>query len=356
MSPVLITELSALASVIDALHQATRVGLDTEFVRVSTFHPKPGLIQLALGDEIVLIDPLAGLDLAPLGQALNGPLCVLHAAQEDYEVLYRLTGHLPSQVFDTQVAYGLLAPTLSASLAVLCERLLERALDKGETRSDWTVRPLSASQCRYAAQDVEVLEALYQRLEQSLREAGRLAWMEEEMASIAARTERVLRDGDLETQVSKFGNAWRLSGRGMSRLVHLVQWREDTARATDRPRKHVLSDQSLFSLAAAGRIDRHHQLVSQHGLTDRQADRHGRALQAVFEAAEEAGELSPPPPPISKSQKEQMRQLQADISARADALHIAPELLVKKRHLVALVTEQGWSPQGWRASVLTGII
>lgn len=356
MSEELITDQAELDQLVGAVAEVSRLGLDTEFVRVSTFYPKPGLIQIALGAQAYLVDPIAGMDVSGLGRVLaSGPLSVLHAAQEDYEVLFRLTGELPAPVFDTQIAYALVAPKISLSLSALAEEVVGQVIAKDETRSDWTKRPLTAAQCRYAKDDVLILDALYHALAERLDQLGRSAWMVEEMERIHRRNQVVLSEGDIETQVNKFGNAWRLSPEGMSRLVHLVKWREDTARLLDRPRKQVLSDQSIFSLASSGRADRHHQLVSQHELTDKQADRFGGQLKALILDAEEAGGMTPPPPPLSKRQKEQLRDRQHQCEEIAKALNMAPEMLVRKRQLVASLDGRGWRPTGWRAEILDGV-
>ena len=351
-----IDQQSQLEVLISAVRNSTTIGLDTEFVRISTFHPKPGLIQIAVDHDAFLIDPLANLDLKAFGHALTGTtVSILHAAQEDYEVLFRLTGSIPSPVFDTQVAYALLNDKTSLSLSGLVAELLGKELSKEQTRSDWTRRPLSEAQYQYAKEDVLVLGPIYEILCRRLEEAGRLDWMREEMQSIQERNATSLVDGDLETQLQKFGNAWRLSPEGMSRLVHLVQWREDAARRVDKPRKHVLSDQSLFSLAAAGRVGRHYQLVSQHGLTNKQADRFGSQLKRVLADALEAGMIAPPPPPLSKRLKGALKERQIKIEAIAEDLGIAPEMLVKKRQLVASLDARQWMPSGWRKPLLEGV-
>ena len=109
-----IDQQAALDDLLAIISEARAITLDTEFVRVSTFHPKPGLIQVGLNSKAFLIDPLVGLNFNQLGDLLRGGTkSILHAAQEDYEVLFRLTGQLPALVFDTQVAYALLNPTIS---------------------------------------------------------------------------------------------------------------------------------------------------------------------------------------------------------------------------------------------------
>jgi ribonuclease D len=351
-----IDQQAALDDLVAIISESPAITLDTEFVRVSTFHPRPGLIQVGLNAKAFLIDPLVGLDLNQLGDLLSGCITsVLHAAQEDYEVLFRLTGQLPGLVFDTQVAYALLNLKISPSLSTLVSELLGREISKQETRSDWTRRPLSEAQCQYAKDDVLVLEPLYEILSEQLEKAGRQDWMQEEMQSIRDRNASILVDGDLETQIYKFGNAWRLSPTGMSRLVHLVKWREKAARRLDRPRKHVLSDQSVFSLATSGDVGRHHQLVGQHGLSDKQADRYGEQLKSVIEHATSVETVEPPPPPLSKHLKNEFKERQTQVEGIARELGIAPEMLLKKRQLVASMDGREWRPTGWRKVVLEDV-
>ncbi|MBU25571.1 MAG: hypothetical protein CMD99_06025 [Gammaproteobacteria bacterium] len=351
-----IDQQAALDDLVAIILESSAIAIDTEFVRVSTFHPKPGLIQVGLQSKAFLIDPLVGLDLHQLGDVLSSRVTsILHAAQEDYEVLFRSTGQLPGLVFDTQVAYALLNAKISPSLSTLASELLGREISKQETRSDWTRRPLSHAQCQYAKDDVLVLEPLYEILSEQLEKAGRLDWMHEEMQSIQERNASILLGGDLETQIYKFGKAWRLSPTGMFRLVQLVKWREEAARRFDRPRKQVLSDQSVFSLAISGDVGRHHHLVSQHGLSDKQADRYGGQLKSLIEHTMGAETVSPPPPPLSRHLKNIFKDRQAQVECIARGLGIAPEMLVKKRQLVASLDGRGWKPLGWRKIVLEDI-
>ena len=351
-----IDQQKTLDLLVDQIEQSSVIGLDTEFVRVSTFHPKPGLIQVAIGPNGYLIDPLADIDLKNFGEILSGrTVSILHAAQEDYEVIYRLTGTIPNSVFDTQIAHALLSPQMSLSLSGLVESVLGKIISKDETRSDWTKRPLTEAQCRYAREDVMVLQPLYEDLHKKLSNCGRLEWMMEEMAFIYERNKKIFDEGDLDTQVAKFGSAWRLSEISMSRLVHLVQWREETARRVERPRKHVLSDQSVFALAQCEELERHHQLISKHGLTEHQAGRFGDQLKKVLANAQDVGGMAPPPMPLSKRLKDDLRECQKVCDAIAVDLGIAPEMLIKKRHLVASLDGRGWRPTGWRAELLDGV-
>jgi len=61
------------------------VALDTEFMRVRTFHAQAALFQVCDGEACYLVDPLAVRDLAPLARLLEAPdvLKVMHSCSED---------------------------------------------------------------------------------------------------------------------------------------------------------------------------------------------------------------------------------------------------------------------------------
>ncbi len=136
----LIDEPEALRRLVAELAGAERYGLDTEFHRERTYFPHLALLQVAWPGGIALVDPLA-VDVAPLAEVLAGPgLAVLHAADQDLEVLERACGRVPSRLFDTQLAAGFIGFS-SPSLSSLVERVLGRRLEKGDQLTDWTRRP-----------------------------------------------------------------------------------------------------------------------------------------------------------------------------------------------------------------------
>lgn len=81
------------------------VALDTEFVRIRSFFPKLGLLQLFDGKKVYLIDPLTISDFTPFIELLKNPniLKVLHACGEDLEVFQHYFNQLPEPMIDTQV-------------------------------------------------------------------------------------------------------------------------------------------------------------------------------------------------------------------------------------------------------------
>jgi ribonuclease D len=230
--------------VLDLLGEPT-YGLDTEFHRERTFYPQLALVQLAWSGGVALLDPLA-VDLAPLAKVLNGPgLALAHAAEQDLEVLDRACGAVPSRLFDTQLAAGFIGMS-SPSLGTLLERLLGRSLAKADRLTDWTRRPLSATQRDYAASDVAHLLDLHQALVAELEALGRLAWAEDECALLLARARR---SSDPEEAWWRLREARSLRSRSRHVAQAVAAWRERRAASLDRPPRLILSDLALISIA-----------------------------------------------------------------------------------------------------------
>lgn len=167
------------------------IALDTEFIRVTTFYPIAGLVQISDGAETYLLDPLLINDWQPLADVFNNQqvVKVLHACNEDLEVFALLVGALPAPLFDTQIAAGYLNIGFSMGYSRLVQQLLEIELPKGETRSDWLQRPLSDLQVLYAAQDTAHLVDVYGALAQQLSEQ-KYAWVIEDGAALVAAAQQ----------------------------------------------------------------------------------------------------------------------------------------------------------------------
>ncbi len=224
------------------------VTVDTEFLRETTYWPKLCLIQAATADEAVLIDPLApGIDLTPFLDLLADPrvLKVFHAARQDIEIFVKLTGQVPANIFDTQIAGSVCGFGDSASYDSLVRAISHVDLDKSSRFTDWSARPLSEKQQRYALADVTHLRDIYIELKRQLDETNRWDWVEDELA--------VLRSVD--TYIVQPEDAWaRLKTkmnrpRDLAALKVLAAWREKRAQDGDQPRSRVLKDDALAELA-----------------------------------------------------------------------------------------------------------
>lgn len=336
------------------------VALDTEFMRVDTFYPMAGLVQVGDGDSAYLIDPLLIRDWSPFAALLEDPAVVkvLHACSEDLEVLLRLTGSLPTPLFDTQLAAAYLNLGFSMGYSRLVQAVLQIDLPKDETRSDWLQRPLTEMQERYAAEDAKHLAELYEALNPRLSD-GKRAWLLEDGAELVAGLRREV-DPDELYREGKL--AWKLSRAQLGVLRDLYAWREREARRRNLPRNRILREHTLWPLArfqpsdlvALARIeDMHPRTVRQDGET---------LLKLIKSAAAQPPEAWPEalPEPLPLEAAALMKRLRAVGQREAERLQIAPELMLRKKVLEALL-KSGYpngpyhlpeSLRGWRRELM----
>ncbi len=224
------------------------LALDTEFLREKTYYAQLCLIQVATPNLVACVDPLRLADLKPLLEVLADPtkIKVLHSAHQDLEILYYLTGSVPGPVFDTQLAAALLGFPDQIGYASLVEELLGLSLDKTHARTDWSRRPLSAAQVRYAADDVRYLAQVYPMIQQQLESRGRREWLDSDFEALLRPERYCMRPEDAWRRVS---GASQLKGRQRAVLKVLAAWRERKAQDLDKPRRWVVADDALLELA-----------------------------------------------------------------------------------------------------------
>ena len=266
---------SALAELVTRIAGTDRLGVDTEADSLHCYREKVCLVQVGLPDADELVDPLAGLDLSPLLDALSRTEIVLHGADFDLRMLYRLGLGAPPRVFDTVIAARLTGAARYGYSALVAEHF-GVTLPKGLQTANWGRRPLPDKLARYARNDTHYLLPLAARLERRLAELGRLAWLEQSCRRAVAAA-RVVRERDPRTE-------WRVRGshtlgpRASAVLRALWHWRENEASTTDRPPFHILSNESLVD--AARRFDRAEE-VSLRGMP---SDRRARFVRAADDA------------------------------------------------------------------------
>lgn len=243
----LIETPEALQAFLDAIAGTDWIALDTEFLREKTYYPQLCLIQAATLDQLACIDPLR-LDIQQLVPLLQdaGITKVFHAASQDMELLYRELGFVPSPVFDTQIAASMLGYGEQVGYANLVKSVLDRDLDKSQTRTDWSRRPLSADQIRYAADDVRHLATLFNRLLHELDTHDRMHWLRPEMDALS---NPALYEPDPEQSWQRVSGVKRLKPKERAVLKSVAAWRERTAQSSNRPRRWVLSDDLLLDIA-----------------------------------------------------------------------------------------------------------
>src|SRR6201996_802513 len=167
----LITESAALAEFCERQKGAAFIAVDTEFMRERTYWPILCLVQVAGPEEAAALDTMAReIELAPLLELLAAEhiLKVFHAARQDIEIFVYLTGSVPKPLFDTQIAAMVCGFGDAVSYETLVAKLARAPLDKSSRYTDWSHRPLSERQIRYALDDVVHLRTVYDKLQQKL--------------------------------------------------------------------------------------------------------------------------------------------------------------------------------------------
>jgi len=244
----LTTSTAALAEFCSRAKTYDFVTVDTEFLRETTYWPRLCLLQAATPDEAILVDPLAdGLSLAPFFELLANAAVtkVFHAARQDIEIFVKLTGTVPQNIFDTQVAASVCGFGDSVSYDNLVRSVTGVELDKSSRFTDWSHRPLTEKQRLYALADVTHLRDIYIKLREQVTSAHRWDWVEDEL--------EILRS--IDTYVVQPENAWeRLKSklsrpRDLAALQTLAAWREKRAQDTDQPRSRILKDDALIEVA-----------------------------------------------------------------------------------------------------------
>ncbi len=239
-------ELQALCA---RLSTAGFITVDTEFMRERTYWAQLCLIQIAGPDEATAIDPLAeDMDLTPLFDLLANPdvLKVFHAARQDIEIFYHLSGKIPTPLFDTQVAAMVCGFGDSVGYETLASRLAGARIDKSSRFSDWSNRPLTERQLAYALADVTHLRVVYDKLSRRMARTGRAHWLAEEMAVLTNPATYQVAPEDAWQRL-KVRNA---NPRFRALLREVAAWREREAQARDVPRGRVLRDEALIEIAA----------------------------------------------------------------------------------------------------------
>ena len=330
--------------------------IDTEFHREKTYFPRLALVQVRARDLTALIDPLA-VDMSLMRPLFEGPdLAVLHAAQQDLDVLTQSIGFVPARIYDTQLAAGFVGYS-SPSLVNLAASLLRVNVPKGDRLTDWLRRPLTTDQRNYAASDVEHLAAMKEIIDRDLQARGRTAWADEACEELRTRPVGPGNPWDAWLRVKDIRTV-----KGRSRWVarHVARWREERAMDLDIPPRHVLSDIALLGIAQ--RVPRSlEDLSSCRGVDGRLA--RGATGEALLDAIDDAlddadkGDLAFPSndgDDLDKSMRPAVTLVGVWVAELARQSDLDPALLGTRRDIVELLsgTSGARLSTGWRADIL----
>ena len=338
--PHLLTTRDELIQLVEKIHAAGRLAIDTEFVWERTYGPILGVVQVATGEAVTVIDALAVTDLSPLFPALRDPAVpvVLHGGGQDLEIFATLMRGPVRGVVDTQVEAAFLGHGFQVGLSVLLERVLKVRIRKDQTYTDWTRRPLRPEQLAYAGDDVLHLLPLHDALRAELARRERAAWVEEELRGL----EDPARFADMppEECYTTVKGWQRLGGREAAILRALAAWRDRSARRANVRPNFIANDVVLTSLAMRP-VENAEGLRQTRGLTGGTVERHARGiLAAIHEGMACPEERWPEPPPRLRRRPPPpglTALLRAAVQAVAEREDIASEAIATTRDIEALV-------------------
>jgi ribonuclease D len=281
-----IASVSQLAELLPEIESVDHVAIDTEADSLHCYREKLCLLQVSLPGRDYIVDPLADVDLAPLGTALERKEIVLHGADFDLRLLRRGLNFAAQRIFDTVIAARLLG-IREFSLAALVKRYFDVELGKGSQKANWARRPLSARMLEYAMNDTHYLLPLVECLESQLKQFHRIDWLRQscQRAVEQAAVERA-RDKD---------ELWRIRGSGLLRgraaavLRALWQWREKEAEAADRPPFHILQNHELLKAAVSFASEK---LPDYRHFSSRRRQAFRQAAQSAMQLSEEEWPVS----------------------------------------------------------------
>ena len=239
-----ITQLKELEEFVSRAKTSPFLAIDSEFIRENTYRPKLCILQIATADEIVIVDYHEKISLEPLISLLTDEniVKIFHGGTQDIEILFHITGAVPSPVFDTQIANALCSSTLQASYASLVGIYCNASLDKSCTLSDWERRPLTKEQIKYAQEDVRYLPEIYTAINDRLKKLGRDTWLKAEVDAVLFRNDE---DVLPENRYKKLKKVSILNSRQLACARFFAAWREKTAMQRNVPRRWLLPDEQI---------------------------------------------------------------------------------------------------------------
>ncbi len=355
-----ITTTEDLAAFCQEAAKRAYVTVDTEFLRERTYYSKLCLVQLAYQDDsgadAALVDPLVdGLSLEPLYELFrdHGVIKVFHAARQDLEIFYVDAGVIPEPLFDTQVAAMVCGFGEQVGYETLVRKITKSDLDKSSRFTDWSRRPLTDAQAKYALADVTYLRDIYEYLSVRLAKSGRIKWVAEEMAVLE----------DPATYQADPENAWKRvktrtqSGKFLAIVRELARFREIYAQERNVPRNRVFKDDALVELASTK--PQSEKDLGRSRLLLREA-RRGDIATGILDAIKAGMAVKPEDMPKVDNARAKLQvnpaladMLRVLLKAKTDDAEVAPKLIASSADLDALAGGERdvAALRGWRREV-----
>lgn len=338
----LIEDQNSLNNLCEQLAKANVLAIDTEFVRTRTLYAKLGLLQVCDGEQLALIDPLAIDDLTPFWALLTNKNItkVLHACSEDLEVFLTAGNCKPVNLIDSQIMMSFLGHGLSLGYAAMVKHFTDIELDKSESRTDWTKRPLTEKQLDYASADVDHLFDIYPKLLAEITQAGFLAYAQQETQSMIDKKFTPIIENEMYLNIKM---NWRLNPKQLNLLKYLASWRFQQAKKRDLPIGFVAKDHTLMALAQSnpGSVNA---MLTLEGVETLDIRHKGKAMLAVLSQADQA-EVSSYPEKIDRldeypGYKQIFKKMKTFLITASEQHGLAIENVASKKQINQFLTWQ----------------
>jgi ribonuclease D len=333
---------NALEAALSGVAKHAQMAVDTEADSLHSYFDKVCLVQITAGEEDLIVDPLAGVDLKPFGELLANPdiTKIFHGGDYDLRILHRDFGFVVRNLIDTSICAQLLGYE-GLGLAALLDRHFGVKLNKTHQRADWSMRPLPQDMLDYAAMDTHYLIPLVEKLREELMALGRWTWALEEFARLeGVRYREVEDEGENWRKVKNIG---ALDRRSLAIVRGLYQWRDGLARKADRPPFKVMSNEMIVEISKARPLNVR-DLALIKAVPRYHVDRYGRDLAGIVRQAmdipeAELPEKSEPKPWIrDKALENRINRLKTVRDRVAKELKIDGSVLAPRHVLSAVAT------------------
>jgi ribonuclease D len=337
---ILIENNEQLEKYLNNINEESILGIDTEFRRIDSYSPELCLVQIASKSHLECIDVLSINNLEPLFDKLydDKTLWVIHSARQDIEALYYLSNRIPSLLFDTQIGASFLNYPIQVSYQMITEKLQNIFLEKKFTRFDWRKRPLSNDVLKYALDDVKYLLPNYRILKKELIYQGKLSWAEEEIQFLLNKDTY---EPNYRQILKKTKGIHKISHKNQENAFKLIHWRESLAQQKNKPRKWIMSDESLIDYANGQRkLSNSQNKLFENFIRKSKLKSGPEDLLAVKK-------------PLSESETLLKNQLKDKINLLSIKYAIPPELICSSKNLVKLIKGDNTLPiqSGWRSEL-----
>ena len=339
---------------INQISQSKRIGIDTEFMRIRTYYPILCLIQISSDYGTACIDCLTDSDLSEVWKLIYNPKIkkILHSGRQDLEIFYLLNKKIPKNIFDTQVAASFIGYPSQVGIKTLLKSELDVDIDKTETRSDWTQRPLNQKQINYALEDVLYLNQLFEQIESKLIKNNRLDWALEDSQNILTDEDSIFNPKEAWKRIKSIK---RLNKKHQSLAIDLSTWREEKSIEKNIPRQWLIKDKLLLEIAKTkvrpknifnhieGRTN-----LSKSGIHE---------ISEVIEKNKQESKLGKESFKIQKDKNyvrpDVFETLINLIMNKAKLLELPQETLGSKKDLIDLISKNGGRlSSGWRNNII----